>query len=57
MPIYDSEMSIKFMQEEKPNMKDLKEYWRGMMSISEEEDINLLDLERTLFNYVREEDE
>jgi len=38
-------------------MRDLKEYWRGMMSISEEEDINLLDLERTLFNYVREEDE
>ena len=57
MPIYDSEMSIKFMQEKKPIMKDLKEYWRGMMSISEEEDINLLDLERTLFNYVREEDE
>ena len=57
LPIYDSEMSIKFMQEEKPNMRDLKEYWRGMMSISEEEDINLLDLERTLFNYVREEDE
>tara|TARA_B100001109_G_C18757557_1_gene424433 strand:- start:75 stop:758 length:684 start_codon:yes stop_codon:yes gene_type:complete len=57
LPIYDSEMSVKFMHEEKPNIKDLKEYWRGMMSISEEEDINLLDLERTLFNYVREEDE
>lgn len=54
LPIYDSEISKNFMQEDKPHMKDLKEYWRGMIDITKEEEISLLDLERILFNHVRE---
>lgn len=54
LPIYDSEMSKNFMKEEKPQMKDLREYWRGMIEIAKECEISLLELERVLFNHARE---
>ena len=48
-PIFDKVMSVNLLHK-KVNFRNLKAYWRDMITKSNEENVNLMSLERQLFN-------
>lgn len=51
LPIYDRIMAVWVMRKSEPQIKDLAEYWKVMISKAESLSIGLVPLERHIFRY------